>query len=125
MGWRIEDDGFGVLFSRDIPALVRRELRAVTDDFLAGRGLSRNDLAGYICHPGGTKVLAALEDAFGVPAGSLAHSREVLRDVGNLSAATVLFVLDRTLSNGAPAGRHLMSALGPGFTAAFQLIDLP
>ncbi len=125
MGWRIEDDGFGVLFSRDIPALVRRELRAVTDEFLMGQGFDRDALAGYICHPGGIKVLAALEDAFGVPPGSLAHSRDVLREVGNLSAATVLFVLDRTLANGAPAGRYLMSALGPGFTAAFQLIELP
>ncbi len=125
MGWRIEDDGFGVLFSRDIPALVRRELRAVTDAFLAGQGTGREALAGYICHPGGIKVLAALEDAFGVAPGSLDHSREVLRDVGNLSAATVLFVLHRTLANGAPSGRYLMSALGPGFTAAFQLMELP
>jgi alkylresorcinol/alkylpyrone synthase len=125
MGWRIEDDGFGVLFSRDIPALVRRELRTVTDDFLASQGLQRDSLAGYICHPGGVKVLAALEDAFDIAPGSLDHSRDVLRDVGNLSAATVLFVLDRTLANGTQSGRYLMSALGPGFTAAFQLIELP
>ena len=125
MGWRIEDDGFGVLFSRDIPALVRRELRAVTDEFLAGQGLRRSSLAGYICHPGGIKVLAALEDAFDIAPGSLDHSRDVLSDVGNLSAATVLFVLDRTLANGTKSGRYLMSALGPGFTAAFQIIELP
>jgi alkylresorcinol/alkylpyrone synthase len=123
MGWRIEDDGFGVLFSRDIPALVRRELRDVTDTFLAGHGLTRRSLAGYICHPGGVKVLEALEDAFGLTAGTLALSRDVLRRVGNLSAATVLFVLERMLAGGAPRGRHLMSALGPGFTAAFQLVE--
>jgi alkylresorcinol/alkylpyrone synthase len=125
MGWRVEDDGFGVLFSRDIPDLVRRELRIVTDGFLAAHGLSRRDLAGYICHPGGTKVLAALEEAFGIEAGALAISREILRDVGNLSAATVMFVLERMLANGLPSGRHLASSLGPGFTAAFQIIEAP
>lgn len=125
MGWRIEDDGFGVLFSRDIPTLVRRKLRGVTDSFLADHGLARRDLAGHICHPGGVKVLAALEDAFDLAPGALTTSRAVLRDVGNLSAATVLFVLERMFGDGTPAGRHLVSALGPGFTAAFQLVDMP
>jgi alkylresorcinol/alkylpyrone synthase len=124
MGWRIEDDGFGVLFSRDIPTLVRQQLRSATDEFLAGVGLARHDLAGHICHPGGIKVLAALEDAFGLAPGALATSREVLRDVGNLSAATVMFVLERMLSDDIAPGRYLASALGPGFTAAFQLIDM-
>ena len=123
MGWRIEDDGFGVLFSRDIPTLVRNELRAVTDRFLAAHGISRSDLSGYLCHPGGVKVLDALEDAFGVPPGSLDLSRNVLRDVGNLSAATVLFVLERALAGPQKPGLYLMSSLGPGFTAAFQLVE--
>lgn len=124
MGWRIEDDGFGVLFSRDIPSLVRQELRAVTDEFLADHGLARRDVAGYICHPGGVKVLDALEDAFGVASGTLGTARAVLRDVGNLSAATVMFVFERMCQAKRPAGLHLMSALGPGFTAAFQLVDM-
>ena len=122
MGWNVEDDGLGVMFSRDIPTLVRRDLRAATDRFLAGRNLSRSLLAGYICHPGGSKVIAALEDAFELPADRLDDARAVLRSYGNMSAATVLFVLARRIAQGL-RGRWLMTALGPGFTAGFQLLD--
>jgi alkylresorcinol/alkylpyrone synthase len=125
MGWNIEDDGFGVLFSRDIPALVRRDFGAIADRFLEKNGCRRDDLAGYVCHPGGIKVLAALEEAFGLAAGSLAIARDVLRNYGNLSAATVLFVLERMLASNPKPGQYLMTALGPGFTATFQLLDIP
>jgi alkylresorcinol/alkylpyrone synthase len=122
MGWRVEEDGLGVLFSRDIPTLVRTAYRAALDGFLRGLGLRLADFAGVICHPGGTKVIEALEEAFELPAGRLAAAREVLRRYGNMSAVTVLFVLERMLREGL-AGRYLMSALGPGFTAAFQVIE--
>ena len=125
MGWEIKDDGLGVLFSRDIPTLVRDELRGATDRFLARHGLNRLDLAGYVCHPGGAKVLDALEDAFELPHGALAHARATLRDYGNMSAVTVLFVLERLLAQRPRAGRYLMSALGPGFTASFALVETP
>lgn len=125
MGWQIEDDGFGVLFSRDIPALVRRDFGTIADAFLARHGYSRADLAGYVCHPGGIKVLAALEDAFELQSGALDVARDVLRDYGNLSAATVLFVLERMLAAGMKPGRYLMTALGPGFTATFQIVEIP
>jgi len=124
MGWHIEDDGFGVQFSRDIPTLVRRELRSITDRFLQQYGLGRSDLRGYACHPGGMKVLDALEDAFEVPAGTLGASRAILREVGNLSAATVMFVLQRMIADRPDPGWHLASSLGPGFTASFQLISV-
>ncbi len=124
MGWHVEDDGFGVLFSRDIPTLVRDELRAAVDRFLESRGLSFADIDGFICHPGGAKVLAALEDAFSLPSGSLAHAWAVLREYGNMSAPTALFVLERVLESAAP-GRYLMSALGPGFTASFLVLEVP
>lgn len=122
MGWNIEDDGFGVLFSRDIPNLVRSDLCAAVNDFLGREGLTLDDLAGTVCHPGGAKVLDALETVFGLPSGGMADARAVLRDHGNMSAVTVLFVLERMLAKGL-RGRHLMSALGPGFTAAFLLLD--
>ena len=124
MGWDVKDDGLGVLFSRDIPTLVRDELRGASDRFLAKLGLDRLDLAGYVCHPGGAKVLDALEEAFEIPAGALVHARATLRDYGNMSAVTVLFVLDRILKAQPRAGRYLMSALGPGFTASFALLEL-
>lgn len=122
MGWHVEDDGLGVLFSRDIPSLVRGDLRSAADEFLASVDLSVRNLAGLVCHPGGVKVLEALEDAFDMAPGSLWAAREVLRDYGNMSAVTVLFVLRRMMEQGL-AGRHLMSALGPGFSAGFQILD--
>ncbi len=123
MGWDVAEDGLKAIFSRDIPALVRRDLREATKSFLAAQGLSLDAIQHFICHPGGAKVITALEEAFGLEDGRLAVARDVLRDYGNMSAATVLFVLDRTLRGGAK-GRMLMTALGPGFTAAFQLLDV-
>ncbi|WP_119458753.1 3-oxoacyl-[acyl-carrier-protein] synthase III C-terminal domain-containing protein [Rhodospirillaceae bacterium SYSU D60014] len=124
MGWRIEEDGFGVLFSRDIPTLVHRDLRAATEGFLQAHGLGIDDLDGLVCHPGGAKVIDAIEAAFDLPSDRLAEARSVLRDYGNMSAVTVLFVLERMLRKGM-AGRYMMTALGPGFTAGFQLLDIP
>lgn len=122
MGWRVEDDGFGVLFSRDIPALVRNRYRSALSGFLDRCGLSFADLDGFAMHPGGIRVLEALEHALELPPDALDDSRTVLREHGNMSAATVLFVLERMLARGA-AGRLLVSALGPGFTAGFLLLE--
>jgi predicted naringenin-chalcone synthase len=115
-------DTFGVLFSRDIPALIRERYRAALSGFLEGCGLHLGDIAGFAMHPGGSKVLAALGDALDLPPAALADSREVLRTHGNMSAATVLFVLERMLARRA-GGRLLASALGPGFTAGFLLLE--
>lgn len=122
MGWDLRDDGLAVVFSRDIPAWVRRHMRTASEEFLAQQGLGLVDIDAYICHPGGAKVLQALEDAYGLQTGGLVDSRAVLRDFGNMSAATVLFVLERSLAQGR-AGRRLLSALGPGFTAAFLVLE--
>jgi alkylresorcinol/alkylpyrone synthase len=121
MGWNITDDGLGVLFSRDIPTLVRTQFRAAADGFLRSRGLVLSDIDAFICHPGGAKVVAALEEAFGVPEGTLDDARAVLREYGNMSAATVLFVLERMLAH--RRRRYLMTALGPGFTAGFLTLE--
>ena len=124
MGWLVEDDGFGVLFSRDIPTIVREKYGAAVDAFLARHALKRDDLDGTLCHPGGAKVVDALETVFGRAPGGMAHERAVLRDYGNMSAATVMFVVERALRRGLH-GRHLVSALGPGFTAGFALLEAP
>lgn len=125
MGWQVRDDGFGVLFSRDIPALVRGEYRTAVDRFLARNNLTLADIDAFICHPGGAKVLTALEQAFELPPCGLTHSREVLRQYGNMSAATVMFVLQHVLDNGGLPHCPLLSSLGPGFTAAFLLMENP
>jgi alkylresorcinol/alkylpyrone synthase len=123
MGWDIVDDGLQVRLSRDIPTFVRERMRDVTTEFLGRQGLVLGDIRHFICHPGGAKVLVALEEAFGIAEGTLVEAREVLRDHGNMSAATVLFVLDRALKAGA-TGRLLMTAMGPGFTGAFQVVEV-
>lgn len=122
MGWEVENDGLGVLFSRDIPALIHERMGAALDGFLADQGLTRADVDGYVCHPGGAKVITALEEVFGLEPESLAEARAVLRDFGNMSAVTVLFVLERMRAAGM-RGRYVMTALGPGFTAGFQILE--
>lgn len=118
MGWRLDDQGFGAIFSRSIPDLVARELRPAAEGFLARNGLSVADIHSFCFHPGGAKVVEALEAAFETGQGALASERQVLRDCGNMSAPTVLFVLERELARPRP-GRRFVSALGPGFTASF------
>lgn len=122
MGWRVEADGFGVVFSRDIPPLIARHYRPALDGWLERVGLTLNDFDGFCCHPGGAKVVTALELALELPEGALALERAVLREYGNMSAATVLFVLERLLSTPLPR-RTLLTALGPGFTAGFLALE--
>ncbi len=123
MGWDVADDGLQAVFSRDIPKLVETEFRTVLDAYLRTQHLTRASIDRYLSHPGGTKVLAALESVFGLADGALVDSRSILRDYGNMSAATVLFVLERAMQDGAIRGddwnHALLTAMGPGFTAAF------
>lgn len=121
MGWDVADDGLKVVFSRDIPTLVRTDFRDVVDDFLAREGAALGDVKGFVSHPGGAKVLDALEEVFALPERALKHPRDVLREFGNMSSVTVLFILDRVLGEGLE-GPHLMTSLGPGFTAALGII---
>jgi alkylresorcinol/alkylpyrone synthase len=123
MGWEVTGEGLKAIFSRDIPELVTTKLHSVAVEFLAEHGLTLRDIDAFVCHPGGAKVLDALEVAFEIEPGSLHVAREVLRDYGNMSAATVMFVLERTIGNGTTWKRALVSALGPGFTAGFTLLE--
>ena len=91
--------------------------------FLARHGLALDDIDRFVCHPGGTKVVTALEQAFGLRQGALAGARRVLRDYGNMSAATVMFVLEQMLVETQHWNRALMNGLGPGFTAGFLVLD--
>ncbi len=124
MGWQVAEDGMKALFSRDIPALVRTEMGGLVRDFLTAQDLALGDIDHFVCHPGGAKVISALEDIFEIQRNGLDSARTILRDYGNMSAVSVLFVLQRVLSQGAK-GRMLMTALGPGFTAGYLLLDAP
>jgi alkylresorcinol/alkylpyrone synthase len=117
MGWSVDEQGFGVIFDRSIPAFAAANLRAGMDAMLNSMGSAMDEVDRFVCHPGGTKVLEAIEGALDLSAGALALEREVLRDHGNMSAPTALFVLQRVLDSPA-RGRLVLTALGPGFTAS-------
>ena len=118
MGWDVDDTGLGVVFDRSIPGFVIDHMGGAVDRALAATGLARGDIARFVCHPGGAKVVTAIESALHLEQGALQAEREVLRTAGNMSAPTVLFVLERVLNEGA-TGQMMASALGPGFSAAF------
>ena len=120
MGWNVDRSGLGVVFDRSIPTFASERFGEAVDAALGRTGLRGTDLARPVCHPGGAKVITALEDVMDLARGTLDIEREVLRDHGNMSAPTVLFVLERLLEKAALAdGPHLLAALGPGFTASF------
>ena len=117
MGWDIDPQGFSVIFDRAIPPFATANLGPAVDGILAGMDLRHGEVDRFVCHPGGAKVVLALEEALGAQPGALDHERAVLRAHGNMSAPTVLFVLERALAAGA-AGRLALTAVGPGFTAS-------
>jgi len=121
MGWEVEEDGLKARFAQSIPALVASDFKKILHAYLQGNDLKLRDVDGFACHPGGAKVLDALEDAFGIDRGALTESRGVLRDYGNMSAVTALFVLER-MDWRDPSRRTLMTALGPGFSAVFLMV---
>jgi len=122
MGWRVEDPGLAVIFDRAIPPFIEGELAPAVDGILQPLGLARGDIDRFCCHPGGAKVITAIEAALDLPEDTLDLEREVLRDHGNMSAPTVLFVLDRLLGRGPPE-RTMMTAFGPGFTCAGLVLE--
>ena len=117
MGWAVDDAGLGVIFDRAIPPFAEANIAPAVAGILARSGLQMDDVDRFTCHPGGAKVITALERALSLQQGALDHERTVLSDYGNMSAPTALFVLDRQIAAGMPA-RTLLTAMGPGFTAS-------
>jgi alkylresorcinol/alkylpyrone synthase len=117
MGWSVDPEGFGVIFRRTIPNFVTTHLNSAVTGILSGMCLSMEDIDRFICHPGGAKVISALESALALDQGTLVHERQIIADYGNMSSPTVLFVLEQAYAKGLPA-RSLLTALGPGFTAS-------
>jgi alkylresorcinol/alkylpyrone synthase len=118
MGWRIDPLGFGVILANYVPAFVSKNLAEVAGRFLHKAGLEFDQVGRFVCHPGGAKVVPAIEEALKLAPGSLDIERDTLRDYGNMSAPTVLFILKAALERGVD-GPAVMSAMGPGFTAQF------
>ena len=124
MGWDISENGFGIVLSADVPKMVGRHLRGDLDEFLAQHGLEVGDIASWICHPGGPKVLTAMEEAFELPREAFELTWRSLAELGNLSSSSVLMVLGDTLEQRPPdAGSWgVLLAMGPGFCSELVLL---
>jgi alkylresorcinol/alkylpyrone synthase len=116
MGWSVDSGGLGVIFDRSIPPFAKANMLPAVETMLAKAGLGMPDIARFVCHPGGAKVVEALEHAFSLGQGTLDHERTVLADYGNMSGPTVFFVLERAIAAGLPS-RSLLTSMGPGFSA--------
>ena len=125
MGWDISEKGFQVVLSAEVPEMVRRHLRTDVDAFLATHGLTRADVASWVAHPGGPKVLEAMQEELALPEEALAVTWRGLREVGNLSSTSVLLVLQETMEkHRPPAGSYgLLLAMGPGFCSELVLLQ--
>jgi alkylresorcinol/alkylpyrone synthase len=124
MGWEISEDGFRIILSAEVPEVVRRHLRGDVDAFLAEHGLTRDQIATWVSHPGGPKVLEAVQAALEVGDDELELAWRTLREVGNLSSTSVLLVLEETMRAAPPepGSYGLMIAMGPGFCSELVLL---
>jgi alkylresorcinol/alkylpyrone synthase len=124
MGWDISEKGFAIVLSPELPTLIKTRLRADVDAFLAAHRLERADLGSWVIHPGGPKVLEAVEEALGLRKCELAASWDSLARHGNLSSGSVLLVLEETMTRRrpAPGTPGLIMAMGPGFCSEMILV---
>lgn len=124
MGWDIQNEGMMVVFSKDIPSLVTKNMRQQVENFLHKKNLIVDDISRYITHPGGMKVLKAYEQALDLKFDALDLPREILKNHGNMSSCTVLFVLKEELKRKHNTGEYgLMLTLGPGFSCEQVLLQ--
>lgn len=123
MGWEVDAPGLKVLFSRDIPTIVLESARPSILNFLNEQKIALDDVAMFLSHPGGAKVIGAYGEALAIPEAKTKYMWSVLRNYGNMSSATVLFVLEEYLkSNDYRRGDLVLSTtLGPGFSSEMIL----
>jgi alkylresorcinol/alkylpyrone synthase len=124
MGWDISEEGFRIVLSPEVPAIIRAHLPSDVDALLSRNGLRRGDIGNWVLHTGGPKVLDAMASSLGLDRETCAASWDSLREVGNLSSASVLLVLEETMQNRRPQPGTwgLLAALGPGFCAQLVLL---
>lgn len=125
MGWRISERGFGIVLSPGVPAFARERIGPDVASFLADQELRPDDIGAWICHPGGPKVLRAMQESLGLADAAVRRSWDVLARQGNLSSASVLMVLHDVLEHErpAPGTRGLMIAMGPAFCSEIVLLE--
>jgi alkylresorcinol/alkylpyrone synthase len=123
MGWDIKNEGLYVVFSKNIPTIINEWLKPNVEEFLEKHGLSLGDIEHFIAHPGGKKVIEAYETALGFGKEKTLISQHILKEHGNMSSATVYYVLDEFMKQDIPQGEYgLIAALGPGFSSELLLV---
>jgi alkylresorcinol/alkylpyrone synthase len=125
MGFDLRDSGFHILLSKDVPEMIGKDIKGLVDGFLARQGRVRKDIKGWILHPGGARLLGNVEEALGLCKCDTQPSWDILANVGNLSSATILFILQEWLEKRPlqPGDYALAAAFGPGFSAEFLLLQ--
>jgi alkylresorcinol/alkylpyrone synthase len=124
MGWDVTSGGLKIVLNAEVPDLVRRYLGGDVDAFLADAGLGRDDIEWWVCHPGGPKVLEAIEDALDLPRSAVQMTWDSLANIGNLSSASVLHAFEDTLRERPPrpGSYGVLTAMGPGFCSELVLL---
>lgn len=123
MGWDVKDQGLYVVFSKDIPTIIKDWLKPNVQAFLVENELKLDDITDFIAHPGGKKVIDAYHEALGFDDSMTKESMNVLREFGNMSSATILYVLERFMQRGGnKEDLGLAAALGPGFSSELLLM---
>jgi len=125
MGFDLRDSGFHILLSKDVPEMIGNKMRELVDCFFKRRGLTQDDIKGWILHPGGSRLLSNIEEALGLTKEDTQPSWDILGNVGNLSSATILFILQEWLEKRPlePGDLAFAGAFGPGFSAEFLLLQ--
>ncbi|HEY4602474.1 MAG TPA: 3-oxoacyl-[acyl-carrier-protein] synthase III C-terminal domain-containing protein [Cerasibacillus sp.] len=123
MGWNIHTNGFEVIFSKRIPKLVHTLFKPHLENFLEESQLKNDDIDSFVAHPGGRKVLEAMESSCSIASAKLRYSYEVLKNHGNMSSPTVLYVLQKWMKDLQTKQKSVLSALGPGFSSELLLLE--
>jgi alkylresorcinol/alkylpyrone synthase len=125
MGFRLRNTGLQIILDKGLAPFVRREVASAVHDFLAPRGLRREDIQRWILHPGGRRIIEVMSEKLGLEPKDLASTEAVLSRHGNMSSVTVLYVLDEILrcERPTPGSRGLLGAFGPGFAAELALLE--
>jgi alkylresorcinol/alkylpyrone synthase len=125
MGFDLRDSGFHILLSKDVPEMIGEKIKGLVDGFLERQGKTQQDIKGWILHPGGARLLGNVEKGLGLCKCDTEPSWNILSQVGNLSSATILFILQEWLEKRPlnPGEYALAAAFGPGFSAEFLLLQ--
>lgn len=124
MGFDLKDSGFHILLAKDVPEMIGAKIGGLVSGFLERHGRKREEIKGWILHPGGARLLRNVETELGLQRSDTQPSWDILGNVGNLSSATILFILQEWLEKRPlQAGEYSVAAFGPGFSAEFLLLQ--